>query len=81
MDTALLDVTEKLHRAGTASLSSVVSVQDFSAAFDRVVITGSLRVLSSSHQIILFTLQELEVSGTPLYLFTSYLKDHTFRGT
>ena len=29
-------------------------------------------------KIILFTLQELGVSGTALYLFTSYLKDHTW---
>jgi len=69
-ETALLAVSEKLHTAKAASLSSVITLLDLSAAFDTV-----------NHQILLRTLQELGVSGSALSLLTSYLKDRTYRVT
>ncbi|XP_071063220.1 uncharacterized protein, partial [Pseudochaenichthys georgianus] len=67
-ETALIAVTEELHTAKAASLSSVIILLDLSAAFDTV-----------NHQILLRTLQELGVSGSALSLLTSYLKDRTYR--
>ncbi|KAK5913205.1 hypothetical protein CesoFtcFv8_003009 [Champsocephalus esox] len=69
-ETALIAVTEELHTAKAASLSSVIILLDLSAAFDTV-----------NHQILLHTLQELGVSGSALSLLTSYLKDPTYRVT
>ena len=69
-ETALLAVSEELHTAKAASLSSVIILLDLSAAFDTV-----------NHQILLRTLQELGVSGSALSLLTSYLKDRTYRVT
>uniref|UniRef100_A0A8C2XFQ1 Reverse transcriptase domain-containing protein n=1 Tax=Cyclopterus lumpus TaxID=8103 RepID=A0A8C2XFQ1_CYCLU len=69
-ETALLAVSEQLHTARAASLSSVLILLDLSAAFDTV-----------NHQILISSLQDLGISGTALSLFSSYLTDRTYRVT
>lgn len=69
-ETALLAFTEELHVATAASFSSVVILLDLTAAFDTV-----------NRQILLSTLQQLGVSSAAFSLFTSSLKDRTYRGT
>ncbi|XP_058482380.1 uncharacterized protein LOC131457848 [Solea solea] len=69
-ETALLAVTEQLHTARAASLSSVLILLDLSAAFDTV-----------NHQILISSLQELGVSGSALTLLSSYLQNRTYRVT
>uniref|UniRef100_A0A8C2WWG8 Zona pellucida-like domain containing 1b n=1 Tax=Cyclopterus lumpus TaxID=8103 RepID=A0A8C2WWG8_CYCLU len=59
-ETTLLAVSEQLHTARAASLSSVLILLDLSAAFDTV-----------NHQILLSSLQDLGISGTALSLFSS----------
>ncbi|XP_069003148.1 LOW QUALITY PROTEIN: uncharacterized protein, partial [Embiotoca jacksoni] len=66
--TAFLAVSEQLHTARAAFLSSVLILLDLSAAFDTV-----------NHQILLSSLQDLGVSGSALSLFSSYLNDRTYR--
>ncbi len=60
--TALLSVTETLRIAKADSKSSVLILLDLSAAFDTV-----------NHQILLFTLSSLDITGIPLCWFESSL--------
>ncbi|XP_077937991.1 uncharacterized protein LOC144383603 [Gasterosteus aculeatus] len=69
-ETALLAVSEQLHTARAASLSSVLILLDLSAAFDTV-----------NHQILISSLQELGVTGSALSLLSSYLDGRTYRVT
>ena len=66
-ETTLLAVSEQLHTARAASLSSVLVLLDLSAAFDTV-----------NHQILISSLQDLGVSGSALSLLSSYLNDRTY---
>ncbi|KAK3525745.1 hypothetical protein QTP70_007393 [Hemibagrus guttatus] len=59
---ALLAVTEKLHAARSAKLSSVLILLDLSAAFDTV-----------NHKTLLSTLMSLGICGTAWEWFASYL--------
>ncbi|KAK3506599.1 hypothetical protein QTP70_010866 [Hemibagrus guttatus] len=61
-ETALLAVTEKLHAARSAKLSSVLILLDLSAAFDTV-----------NHKTLLSTLRSLGIYGTAWEWFASYL--------
>ncbi|KAK3506949.1 hypothetical protein QTP70_031707, partial [Hemibagrus guttatus] len=61
-ETALLAVTEKLHAARSAKLSSVLILLDLSAAFDTV-----------NHKTLLSTLRSLGICGTAWEWFASYL--------
>ena len=63
-------VSEQLHTARAASLSSVLILLDLSTAFDTV-----------NHQILISSLQDLGVSGSALSLLSSYLNDCTYRVT
>lgn len=67
-ETALLAFTEELHTSRAASLSSVTILLDCSAEFDMV-----------NHWILLST--PLGFSGSALSLFTTYIKDCTYRVT
>ncbi|KAK3537156.1 hypothetical protein QTP70_002650 [Hemibagrus guttatus] len=61
-ETALLAVTEKLHAARSAKLSSVLILLNLSAAFDTV-----------NHKTLLSTLRSLGICGTAWEWFASYL--------
>ncbi|KAI4895660.1 hypothetical protein NFI96_004663 [Prochilodus magdalenae] len=63
-ETALIAVTERLHAARSAQLSSVLILLDLSAAFDTV-----------NHKILLSVLTDLGITGTAWKWFESYLED------
>ncbi len=67
-ETALLSVTEALRIAKANSKSSVLILLDLSAAFD-----------TFNHQILLFTLSSLDITGIPLRWFESYLTGRSFK--
>ncbi|KAK3520314.1 hypothetical protein QTP70_021348 [Hemibagrus guttatus] len=69
-ETALLAVTEKLHAARSAKLSSVLILLDLSAAFDRV-----------NHKTLLSTLRSLGICGTAWEWFASYLDGRSYQVT
>ncbi|KAM9470369.1 putative RNA-directed DNA polymerase from transposon X-element isoform 2-T2 [Clarias gariepinus] len=69
-ETALLSVTEKLHAARSAKLSSVLILLDLSAAFDTV-----------NHKILLSILTSLGICGTAWQWFASYLKERSYEVT
>ncbi|KAK3530056.1 hypothetical protein QTP86_011077 [Hemibagrus guttatus] len=69
-DTAPLAVTEKLHAARSAKLSSVLILLDLSAAFDAV-----------NHKTLLSTLRSLGICGTAWEWFASYLDGHSYQVT
>ncbi|KAK3505952.1 hypothetical protein QTP70_003342 [Hemibagrus guttatus] len=66
-ETALLAVTEKLHAARSAKLSSVLILLDLSAAFDTV-----------NHKTLLSTLRSLGICGTAWEWFASYLDGRSY---
>ncbi|KAK3506182.1 hypothetical protein QTP70_003066 [Hemibagrus guttatus] len=66
--TALLAVTEKLHAARSAKLSSVLILLDLSAAFDTV-----------NHKTLLSTLRSLGICGTAWEWFASYLHGRSYQ--
>ncbi|KAK3514301.1 hypothetical protein QTP70_012909 [Hemibagrus guttatus] len=68
--TALLAVTEKLHAARSAKLSSVLILFDLSAAFDTV-----------NHKTLLSTLRSLGICGTAWEWFASYLDGRSYQVT
>ncbi|KAK3521345.1 hypothetical protein QTP70_003452 [Hemibagrus guttatus] len=65
---ALLAVTEKLHAARSAKLSSVLILLDLSAAFDTV-----------NHKTLLSTLRSFGICGTAWEWFASYLDGHSYQ--
>ncbi len=67
-ETTLPSVTEALWIAKADSKSLVLILLDLSAAFDTV-----------NHQIILSTLLSLDITGTPLRWFASYLNGRSFK--
>ncbi|KAK3572482.1 hypothetical protein QTP86_033908 [Hemibagrus guttatus] len=67
-ETALLAVTEKLHAARSAKLSSVLILLDPSAAFDTV-----------NHKTLLSTLRSLGICGTAWEWFASYLDGRSYQ--
>ncbi|KAK3513801.1 hypothetical protein QTP70_028874 [Hemibagrus guttatus] len=67
-ETALLAVTEKLHAARSAKLSSVLILLDLSAAFDIV-----------NHKTLLSTLRSLGIRGTAWEWFASYLDGRSYQ--
>ncbi|KAK3569841.1 hypothetical protein QTP86_005854 [Hemibagrus guttatus] len=67
-ETALLAVTEKLHAARLAKLSSVLILLDLSAAFDTV-----------NHKTLLSTLRSLGICGTTWEWFASYLDGRSYQ--
>ncbi|KAK3538107.1 hypothetical protein QTP70_029821, partial [Hemibagrus guttatus] len=69
-ETALLAVTEKLHAARSAKLSSVLILLDLSAAFDTV-----------NHKTLLSTLRSLGICGTAWEWFDSYLDGRSYQVT
>ncbi|KAK3521503.1 hypothetical protein QTP70_007968 [Hemibagrus guttatus] len=69
-ETALLAVTEKLHAARSAKLSSVFILLDLSAAFDTV-----------NHKTLLSTLRSLGICGTAWEWFASYLDGRSYQVT
>ncbi|KAK3554597.1 hypothetical protein QTP70_027889, partial [Hemibagrus guttatus] len=69
-ETALLAVTEKLHAARSAKLSSVLILLDLSAAFDTV-----------NHKTLLSTFRSLGICGTAWEWFASYLDGHSYKAT
>ncbi|KAK3552410.1 hypothetical protein QTP86_011646 [Hemibagrus guttatus] len=69
-ETALLAVTEKLHAARSAKLSSVLILLDLSAAFDTV-----------NHKTLLSTLSSLGICGTAWEWFASYLDGRSYQVT
>ncbi|KAK3522511.1 hypothetical protein QTP86_017045, partial [Hemibagrus guttatus] len=69
-ETALLAVTEKLHAARSAKLSSVLILLDLSAAFDTV-----------NHKTLLSTLRSLGICGTAWEWFASYLDGCSYQVT
>ncbi|KAK3569695.1 hypothetical protein QTP86_002606 [Hemibagrus guttatus] len=69
-ETALLAVTEKLHAARSAKLSSVLILLDLSAAFDTV-----------DHKTLLSTLRSLGICGTAWEWFASYLDGRSYQVT
>ncbi|KAK3569886.1 hypothetical protein QTP86_006751 [Hemibagrus guttatus] len=69
-ETALLAVTEKLHAARSAKLSSVLILLDLSAAFDTV-----------NHKTLLSTLRSLGICGTAWEWFASYLDVRSYQVT
>ncbi|KAK3514069.1 hypothetical protein QTP70_002908 [Hemibagrus guttatus] len=69
-ETALLAVTEKLHAARSAKLSSVLILLDLSAAFDTV-----------NHKTLLSTLRSLGICGTAWEWFASYLDGRSYQIT
>ncbi|KAK3510744.1 hypothetical protein QTP70_021333 [Hemibagrus guttatus] len=62
-------VTEKLHAARSAKLSSVLILLDLSAAFDTV-----------NHKTLLSTLRSLGICGTAWEWFASYLDGRSYQG-
>ncbi|KAI4875881.1 hypothetical protein NFI96_009458 [Prochilodus magdalenae] len=69
-ETALIAVTEKLHAARSAKLSSVLILLDLSAAFNTV-----------NHKILLSVLTDLGITGTAWKWFESYLEDRHYQVT
>ncbi|KAI5623819.1 hypothetical protein C0J50_16500 [Silurus asotus] len=69
-ETALLAVSEKLHAARSAKLSSVLIFLDLSAAFDTV-----------NHNTLLSTLKSLGICGTAWKWFASYLEGRSYQVT
>ncbi|MCI4375953.1 hypothetical protein PGIGA_G00115620 [Pangasianodon gigas] len=69
-ETALLAVTEKLHAARSAKLSSVLILLDLSAACDTV-----------NHKTLLSTLMSLGIRGAAWQWFASYLEDRSYQVT
>ncbi|KAI5619704.1 hypothetical protein C0J50_20803 [Silurus asotus] len=69
-ETALLAVSEKLHAARSAKLSTVLIFLDLSAAFDTV-----------NHNTLLSTLKSLGICGTAWKWFASYLKGRSYQVT
>ncbi|KAM9455123.1 putative RNA-directed DNA polymerase from transposon X-element isoform 2-T3 [Clarias gariepinus] len=69
-ETALLSVTEKLHAARSAKLSSVLILLDVSAAFDTM-----------NHKILLSILTSLGICETAWQWFASYLEDRSYEVT
>ncbi|KAK3556064.1 hypothetical protein QTP70_004385 [Hemibagrus guttatus] len=67
-ESALLAVTEKLHAARSAKLSSVLILLDLSAAFDTV-----------NHKTLLSTLRSLGICGTAWEWFASYLDGRSYQ--
>ncbi|KAK3574248.1 hypothetical protein QTP86_004395 [Hemibagrus guttatus] len=67
-ETALLAVTEKLHAARSAKLSSVLILLDMSAAFDTV-----------NHKTLLSTIKSLGICGTTWEWFASYLDGRSYQ--
>ncbi|KAI5090537.1 low density lipoprotein receptor adapter protein 1 isoform X4 [Silurus meridionalis] len=67
-ETALLAVSEKLHAARSAKLSSVLIFLDLSAAFDTV-----------NHKTLLSTLKSLGICGTAWEWFASYLEGRSYQ--
>ncbi|KAI4891458.1 hypothetical protein NFI96_024367 [Prochilodus magdalenae] len=67
-ETALIVVTERLHAARSAKLSSVLILLDLSAAFDTV-----------NHKILLSVLTDLGITGTAWKWFESYLEDRHYQ--
>ncbi|KAK3519597.1 hypothetical protein QTP86_003186 [Hemibagrus guttatus] len=67
-ETALLAVTEKLHAARSAKLSSVLILLNLSAAFDTV-----------NHKTLLSTLRSLGICGTAWEWFASYLDGRSYQ--
>ncbi|KAK3546414.1 hypothetical protein QTP70_026295, partial [Hemibagrus guttatus] len=66
--TALLAVTEQLHAARSAKLSSVLILLDLSVAFDTV-----------NHKTLLSTLRSLGICGTAWEWFASYLDGRSYQ--
>ncbi|KAK3571015.1 hypothetical protein QTP86_034556, partial [Hemibagrus guttatus] len=69
-ETALLAVTEQLHAARSAKLSSVLIPLHLSAAFDTV-----------NHKTLLSTLRSLGICGTAWEWFASYLDGRSYQVT
>ncbi|KAK3537604.1 hypothetical protein QTP70_016999 [Hemibagrus guttatus] len=69
-ETALLAVTERLHAARSAKLSSVLILLDLSAEFDTV-----------NHKTLLSTLRSLGICGTAWEWFASYLDGRSYQVT
>ncbi|KAK3549678.1 hypothetical protein QTP86_006854 [Hemibagrus guttatus] len=69
-ETALLAVTEKLHAARSAKLSSVLILLDLSAAFNTV-----------NHKTLSSTLRSLRICGTAWEWFASYLDGRSYQVT
>ncbi|MCJ8746228.1 hypothetical protein PDJAM_G00139370 [Pangasius djambal] len=69
-EAALLAVTEKLHAARSAKLSSVLILLDLSAAFDTV-----------NHKTLLSTLMSLGIRGAAWQWFASYLEGRSYQVT
>ncbi|KAK3526926.1 hypothetical protein QTP86_004727 [Hemibagrus guttatus] len=69
-ETSLLALTEKLHAARSAKLSSVLILLDLSAAFDTVY-----------HKTLLSTLRSLGICGTAWEWFASYLDGRSYQVT
>ncbi|KAI4879268.1 hypothetical protein NFI96_025816, partial [Prochilodus magdalenae] len=67
-ETALIAVTERLHAARSAKLSSVLILLDLSAAFKTV-----------NHKILLSVLTDLGITGTAWKWFESYLEDRHYQ--
>ncbi|KAI4887527.1 hypothetical protein NFI96_002427, partial [Prochilodus magdalenae] len=67
-ETALIAVTERLHAARSAKLSSVLILLDLSAAFDTV-----------NHKILLSVLTDLGITSTAWKRFESYLEDRHYQ--
>ncbi|XP_072544863.1 uncharacterized protein [Salminus brasiliensis] len=67
-ETALIAVTEKLHAAKAARLSSVLILLDLSAAFDTV-----------DHKILLSILAGLGITGSAWQWFASYLQGRSYQ--
>ncbi|KAI4883135.1 hypothetical protein NFI96_020585, partial [Prochilodus magdalenae] len=66
--TALIAVTQRLHAARSAKLSSVLILLNLSAAFDTV-----------NHKILLSVLTDLGITGTAWKWFESYLEDRHYQ--
>ncbi|KAI4888483.1 hypothetical protein NFI96_000279 [Prochilodus magdalenae] len=88
-ETALIAVTERLHAARSAQLSSVLILLDLSAAFDTVTELSFLQFFQSplrypatdtvNHKILLSVLTDLGITGTAWKWFESYLEDRHYQ--